>query len=260
MSALARWLDAARPIGLTHFRSTLAIESKDDGSPVTIADRAIESNLAQSIRTEFPEDGILGEEYGEHQGSSPWRWLLDPIDGTASFVRGMPLWGTLVGLEYRDAAGERSVVAGIADYPALDERLVAPSTRKAWWSSPAGRVPCRTSGCTDLRAASVSTTSTEYFRRAGRLRTWIRLGEACGELRGWSDCTALLLLATGRLDAVVEPVMHPWDVGPFAAILPAAGATWSAFDGRMHHSAGSVVTAATAELHRDLLITLAVIG
>jgi len=256
MEALARWLDAARPVGLRHFRAALTVECKDDGSPVTVADRAIERTLADSIRSAFPEDGLLGEEHGEHHGSNPWRWLLDPIDGTASFIRGMPLWGTLVGLEYRDAAGERTVVAGIADFPALGERLTAPSTREAWWSSPAGVVPCRTTACADLRTASVSTTSTEYFRRAGCMEAWARLGAASGSLRGWSDCVGLLLLATGRSDAVVDPVMHPWDVGPFAAILPAAGARWSGLDGRVHHLAGSLVASATPNLHMAILDAL----
>jgi len=256
MDALARWLDATRPIGMKHFKTALAVESKLGGSPVTVADRAIERSLADSIRSAFPDDGILGEEHGEHRGSSPWRWLLDPIDGTASFVRGMPLWGTLVGLEHHDASGVRSVVAGIADFPALDERLVAPSMEEAWWISPSGTVRCRTSTCTDLRQALVCTTSTEYFRRAGCLDAWGRLGLAAGSVRGWTDCSALLLLATGRIDAVVDPVMHPWDIGPFAAILPAAGACWSTLDGRTHHLAGSMVAAATPPLHGAILAAL----
>lgn len=255
MDALARWLDATRPIGMKHFRTALTVESKLDGSPVTVADRSIERSLADSIRSAFPDDGILGEEHGEHRGSSPWRWLLDPIDGTASFVRGMPLWGTLVGLEHHDASGCGPWSPGSRTSRHSTNGSLRPPRR--WrWVSPTGTVRCRTSSCTDLRLALVCTTSTEYFRRAGCLDAWGRLGLAAESVRGWSDCSALLLLATGRIDAVVEPVMHPWDIGPFAAILPAAGACWSTLDGRTHHLAGSMVAAATPPLHGAILAAL----
>jgi histidinol-phosphatase len=256
MEALGSWIKDTRTLAMAHFRKGVSVESKTDGSPVTEADRAIERLLAESIHASFPEDTLLGEEHGVRPGSSPWRWLVDPIDGTASFIRGIPLWGTLVGLEHCDDAGHRAVVAGIADFPALDEQLVAPSTEEAWWISPTGTIRCRTSSCTDLRQALVCTTSTEYFRRAGCLAAWERLGLAAGSVRGWSDCSALLLLATGRVDAVVDPVMHPWDIGPFAAILPASGASWSSLDGATHHLAGSLVTAATPALQRAVLEAL----
>jgi histidinol-phosphatase len=256
MEALGSWIKDTRTLAMAHFRKGVSVESKTDGSPVTEADRAIEQLLAESIHASFPEDALLGEEHGARPGTSAWRWLLDPIDGTASFIRGIPLWGTLVALEHCDDAGQRIVVAGIADFPALDERLVAPSTEEAWWISPTGTVRCRTSSCTDLRQALVCTTSTEYFQRAGCLGAWVRLGHAAGSVRGWSDCSSLLLLATGRVDAVVDPVMHPWDIGPFAAILPASGASWSSLDGATHHLAGSLVTAATPALQRALLEAL----
>jgi histidinol phosphatase-like enzyme (inositol monophosphatase family) len=253
---LTRWLDELRPVSLHWAAQRLKVESKSDGSPVTQADRAIESALRAKIRMHHPQDAILGEEHGDEPGTSGWRWIIDPIDGTASFIRGLPLWGTLIGLERRCQGGDPIVVAGVADYPALGERIEAPSPDAAWWTRADHRQRCHVAPPRSLRDATICTTGTEYFRTTNCLELWSRLGEASGSVRGWSDCTALLLLATGRVDAVVEPVMHPWDVGPFAAILPAAGATWSAFDGRTHHLAGSVVAATTPTLHGAILAAL----
>jgi len=245
---LTQWLDELRPVSLGWARQSLQIDTKSDGSPVTQADRAIEATLRHLIRIHHPTDAILGEEHGDEEGSSGFRWIIDPIDGTASFIRGIPLWGTLVGLEQHTDRGEPIVVAGVADYPALDERIEAPSRDTAWWTRSHERQRCRVAAPRSLHDATICTTGTEYFRRAGRMELWSRLGAASGSLRGWSDCSALLLLCTGRIDAVVEPVMHPWDIGPFAAILPACGAAWGSLDGRTTHRGGSLVAATTTEL------------
>jgi len=250
---LVRWLDELRSISLYWAGQPLQVDTKSDGSPVTQADRAIESVLRAKIRMHHPSDAILGEEHGDESGSSGWRWIIDPIDGTASFIRGIPLWGTLVGLEQRTSGGEPVVVAGIADYPALGERIEASSPDEAWWTRADHRQRCRVAPGRPLHAATICTTSAEYFRSSNRLDLWSRLGRAAGSLRGWSDCSALLLLCTGRVDAVVEPVMHPWDIGPFAAILPACGAVWTSLTGELTHLGGSVVAAASDELHSQLL-------
>lgn len=250
---LAQWLDELRQTSLHWAGQPLRVDTKSDGSPVTQADRAVEAALRDRIRMRYPKDAILGEEHGDEAGSSNWRWIIDPIDGTASFIRGLPLWGTLVGLEQRHRGGAPQVVAGIADYPALDERIEASSLEAAWWIRAGERQRCHVAPARPLQEAIVCTTGTEYFRRADRMRMWSRLGQASGSLRGWSDCTALLLLCTGRIDAAVEPVMHPWDIGPFGAILPASGAAWASLDGTQTHLDGSLAAASNPELLTQIL-------
>lgn len=252
VAALTQWMDMARRLSLDWFQQPLAIDTKADGSPVTEADRAVEKCLQASIRAAFPDDGILGEEADELPGTSPWRWIIDPVDGTASFVLGLPMWGTLVGLEHQTEDGVRSIVAGVADFPALGERVTAHSTEVALWTRGAQSIPCRVAPTQPLSRATVATTASSYFVRAGCLRAWQSLGNSCASVRGWNDCLGPLLLATGRVDAIIEPVMHPWDIGPFAAILTAAGAQWADLNGRRCHLGGSLAAATSAELLREL--------
>lgn len=252
-AALGAWMDEARSASMAWYHQPLDVQTKADGSPVTQADRAVEHLLRDRIHAAFPSDGLLGEEHGAEPGSNGWRWIIDPIDGTASFMRGIPLWGTLVALEFTEPGLQPRVVAGIADYPALDERIEAPSTTIAWWTRRGTRDRCHVAPARALADALVCTTGTEYFRQAGRLEAWERLGRRCRALRGWSDCSALLLLCTGRVDAVVEPVMHPWDIGPFAAALPASGASWTDLDGNPYLLAESLVASSSAPLQRALL-------
>src|SRR5207244_6466617 len=135
------------------------VEWKEDLSPVTAADRAGEAYLRETLLAAFPQDGFLGEEFGEKPGSSGFRWVIDPIDGTRSFVRGIPIWGTLVGLEYR---GEP--IAGIAEVPALGQTFRALRGEGAW----RGDRRIHVSGVSDLREATMFYTSLAWFRRAGR--------------------------------------------------------------------------------------------
>src|SRR5690606_16690957 len=123
---LARHIGA---VALQHYRSLLAVETKADGSPVTIADRDAESAAREWLATRFPDDGVLGEELGELVGTSGRRWIIDPIDGTKSFVRGVPLWGSLVAL----VEGER-VLAGAACFPAVNETIAAAPGEGCWWN------------------------------------------------------------------------------------------------------------------------------
>jgi len=213
------------------------IERKRDGSHVTIADREAERLIRDAIAARFPGDAILGEELGESGGtgappvspnggtgvppvSAPsFRWIIDPIDGTASFVHGVPLFGTLIGVEH---AGEP--VVGVIHMPALDEAVHAARAGGCWWTRP-GQQPVRTSvtATRTLKDALVLTTSLDYFKATGTMDAFTRLVGAAGSMRGWSDCYAYLLVATGRADAVVEPKVNAWDVAPMGIILPEAG-------------------------------------
>jgi histidinol-phosphatase len=252
--ALLRSLAAeAGSLCLDRFRrGGLAVELKPDASPVTEADRACERLLRERILAAFPDDGLLGEELGARPAASGFTWILDPIDGTVSFSRGVPLFGTLIAIEHAGGDGPR-VVAGACELPAMGERVWAAEGRGAWWERTGHEsVRARVSPVTRLADALVGTTGHEYFRRAGSLATLERLEEAAGRIRGWSDCYALALAATGRCDAVVEPWMNPWDSGPFPVIFAEAGGVFTDWNGRPDLRSRTAV-AANPLLHRELL-------
>lgn len=224
MQRLELALEAARAAGgvtLQFFQGDqLGTVNKADGSPVTEADKGAERVLREAIGEAFPGDAILGEEYGEAEGDSGYRWILDPIDGTVSFVHGVPLYGTLVGV----FKGDEPVV-GVVHMPALSETVYAAQRGGAWWIPGPGQDarPAGLSATKDLSEATLVTTGLEYFEQAGDPGAYTRVAGACKRLRGWSDCYAHVLLATARCDGVVEPVIKPWDIAPMACILGELG-------------------------------------
>lgn len=231
---MASALDFAREAGditLGYFGgSGFAVEQKLDGSEVTIADREAEECLRKLIEHAFPDDGILGEEFPEKPSASGWRWVLDPIDGTASFVRGVPLYGTLVACEY---AGATRV--GVIHMPVLGETVYACEGGGAWHIPGPGGEPrgARVSRVGSLASATLCTTSLDYFRQVGAESAMGVLLERAGMTRGWSDCYAHVLCVTGRVDVVVEPpVLKPWDIAPMQVIYPEAGGRVSDWLGR----------------------------
>ena len=222
----------AGAVALTHFRTTLTVETKGDGSPVTIADRAAEAAAREWLAAHFPEDGILGEEYGTREGMSGRRWMLDPIDGTKSFVRGVPLWGTLVAL----VEGER-VLAGAAYYPAVDECLVAAPGEGCWWNGRRAAV----STVSTLDEATVLITDDRTFPDAPQRAGWQRLAAAARIARGWGDCYGYLLVATGRAEVMVDPIMNPWDAACFQPIIEESGGVFTDLTGRRTAFGGQVI-------------------
>lgn len=212
---------------LGYFRAEgLVVETKGDASPVTIADRAAERLLREEIGARYPEDGILGEEHGIQPGA-PFRWILDPIDGTESFVRGVPLFGTLIGLEWDGAP-----VGGVLGLPALDEVLYAWRGRGAWQQQGSGRPrPARVSTVATMREALLTTTSASGFYEIGRGRLWSEMVARFGKTRGWSDCYAYALVATGRAEAAIDPQMHIWDCAALLPILEEAGGRFTDWSG-----------------------------
>lgn len=245
--------DRAASIALRHFQSaTLGVRSKSDSSPVTEADLEIESLLRDELAAAFPHDAVLGEEHGERPGTSGYRWVIDPIDGTISFASGVPLFGTLIGLEHGD-----EVVAGLCSMPALGERIWAARGEGTWWdrtlpSGESSRTRARVRHCARLADALVCTTGLEYFERSGREAALVAVARAAGRVRGWSDCYGGMLVATGRADAWFDPVMHPWDSGPFPVLLAEAGGVFTDWRGRADIRGGSAV-ACHAALHPELL-------
>ncbi len=228
---LAFALEIARQAGrhtLKYFRSdTLQVDLKNDASPVTVADREAELLLRERIVEKFPNDAILGEEFPERPGTSGYRWILDPIDGTKSFIHGVPLYGTMVGVEYQG----RSIV-GVVDLPPLDECVFAGQGEGCWQiigDSPPRRA--RVSQTSRLSEAMFVTSEVKSFAQRGRMDAYLSLQNASRLTRTWGDCFGYLLVATGRAELMVDPIMNVWDAAAIQPIIEEAGGTFTDWQG-----------------------------
>lgn len=242
-------MDLARltgDIALSHYRSNLVVETKADGSPVTAADRAAESAARAWVNRLFPADGILGEEFGEERPDAARRWVIDPIDGTKSFVRGVPLWGSLVAL----CEGER-VLAGSAYFPAVSEMLGAAPGEGCWWNGSS----CHVSLLSAVDGAMVMSTDDRFLDIPRRRDGWERVSMAARVSRTWGDCFGYLLVATGRAEGMFDPILSPWDAAALMPIIEEAGGVFSDWEGRRTAFGGSAIAtnAALAEPLRALL-------
>jgi histidinol-phosphatase len=198
-------------------------EFKADDTPVTVADREAERLIRDRISARFPTHAVIGEEYGAEEGADPdYRWIVDPIDGTKSFVRGVPLYGVLIGLEI-DGVCE----VGAAYFPALDEMVCAASGEGCFRNGRRTRV----SATRTLAQGMAAFTDAASFEAHGRAEAWQRLLSTAGASRGWSDAYGHALVATGRVDLMLDPVMNSWDCGPFPPILREAGGYFGDWSG-----------------------------
>ena len=212
----------AGDVALSHYRTAIMVETKGDGSPVTIADRESEQAARDWIAQRFPRDGILGEEFGSREGTSGRRWLLDPIDGTKSFVRGVPLWGTLIAV----AEGDR-VLAGCAYFPAVNEIIAAAPGEGCWWNGRRASV----NAMSTLASATALVTDDRTFTDARQRASWNALANAVAISRSWGDCFGYLLVATGRAEVMVDPIINPWDAACFLPIIEEAGGVFTSLGG-----------------------------
>jgi histidinol-phosphatase len=219
---------------LRWFQASPEVEWKRDSTPVTAADRESERILMALLSKEFPGDAFLGEETGARPGSSGWRWIVDPLDGTKSFIQGVPLYGVLVGLE--EPGGE--LVGGVACLPALGELVTA---ARGGGCRVNGR-RARVSGIGSLAEACVSFTSLDTFEESSRLGTLESLGKRCRILRGWGDCYGHLLVATGRAEIMLDPVLAEWDCAALIPILEEAGGTFTDWNWRRTSRGGSGIS------------------
>jgi histidinol phosphatase-like enzyme (inositol monophosphatase family) len=232
LAAAAELARLTGAVALQHYRSALDVERKADGSPVTAADRAAEQAARAWVRERFPADGVLGEEFGEERAGARRRWIIDPIDGTKSFVRGVPLWGSLVAL-----CEGKTVLAGAACFPAVDELVVAAPGAGCWWN---GR-RCAVSSVNDLSGATAITTDERFRTHAGRRAAWARLGARVDVARSWGDCFGYLLVATGRAEIMCDPELSPWDAAALQPIIVEAGGTFTDWSGRATAFGGSAI-------------------
>ena len=242
--AIAAVKSAGR-ITLEYFRGDLEVERKADASPVTIADRRAEEHLRATLAEAFPDDGILGEEFGTHEGRSGRRWIIDPIDGTQSFIRGVPLYGVLLGLEDRG----RCVVGAVA-FPALGETYWAGQGAGAFLDGAAIHV----SGVTSLAEATLLTSDAKPEHYDEHYAGYERLLRRSARQRGWGDCYGYALVARGAADVMVDPKLNPWDIAALIPILEEAGGVFFDWSGQSRIDGGSGIGAPRAL--RDEILSL----
>lgn len=212
----------AGKVTLEYFGTELNVDRKSDRSPVTIADQKAEERLRDLISEQFPDHGIVGEEFGEESGETMYRWIVDPIDGTRSFIRGVPLYGVLVALEH-----QRDAILGVIHHPVLKETLRAAKACGCEWN---GR-PARVSEIEDLSDAMVLTTDTgAVFRRHPAFAE--RLLGGPSRHRTWGDCYGYTLVATGRAEVMMDPKMAIWDSAALKPVIEEAGGVYTDWSGR----------------------------
>jgi len=217
-----------------HFKGSFVTERKADRSFVTIADREAERSLRANIERTYPQDGVLGEEEGEKIGTSPRRWIIDPVDGTYSFVHGVPLYAVLIGLEIYDES-----VLGVVNLPALNELVYAARGLGCFWNGEAARVSATKSLSEALLLATDFGTAEQYgFGRAADA-----LQRKVNARRTWGDAYGHVLVATGRADIMLDPVMNVWDCAALSPIVEEAGGTFTDWQGvRTIHGGNAVST------------------
>ncbi len=238
--------DLADTETLRRFRAPdLRTETKADKSPVTEADRAAEQTIRQHLATARPGDAVIGEEYGS-EGGGRRRWIVDPIDGTQNYVRGVPVWATLLALEE-----DGELVLGFVSAPALGRR---------WWATRGGGAyadgrPIRVSAVADLSTAFLSYASLGGWEAAGRLDAFLGLTRACARTRAFGDFWSHLLVAEGVVDLAAEPVVSLWDLAALQVIVEEAGGRFTDLSGVARPDGGSAVTT-NGLLHDQVLALL----
>jgi histidinol-phosphatase len=222
------------------------VETKPDLTPVTEADRAVEDALRERIDRDCPDDGVLGEELGDRAGDGERRWIIDPIDGTNNYVRGVPVWATLIALERR---GQLEV--GVVSAPALGARWWASRGKGAYADGRAIRV----SQVKSLDDAHLCYDSIPAFDEHGLTDRFLRLARRCWRTRAFGDFWQHVLVAEGAVDVAIEPAVNLWDLAPLLVIVEEAGGRLTDLAGEASASGGSVVTT-NGLLHDEVLAAL----
>jgi histidinol phosphatase-like enzyme (inositol monophosphatase family) len=245
--ALAR---EAGEIALRHYQGELRVEAKPDASPVTIADKQCERFLRERIGAAFPAHGITGEEFGSINSQSATRWWLDPIDGTQSFIRGTPLWGIMIGLE---EGGEATL--GVVHFPALRETVWAAKGAGAWWWPPQQeKRPARVSAVAQIEEATLLVTDPRGFTVPGFQGHYEKLRARAKFERSWGDCYGHCLVATGRAEIMLDPVLNPWDACALLPILEEAGGRFVDWKGQRTIRGGNAISSNAALFQETLRV------
>ena len=238
---------------LPFFRTAIAAEDKSAGGifdPVTEADRAGEAVMRQLIKRHFPTHGIVGEEFGNEREDAEYVWVLDPIDGTRAFIAGLPLWGTLIGLQRRGVP-----VFGMMHQPFMAERFWGDGGGASYRSGAKAQQPLRTRRCGSLSDALISTTSPFLFAPE-QGEAYRRLEREAKLARYGYDCYAYCMLAAGYIDLVVESGLKPFDIVALIPVIEGAGGVVTSWDGGSAAQGGSVIAAGDRRLHEAALAFL----
>jgi histidinol phosphatase-like enzyme (inositol monophosphatase family) len=253
---MARRLELAVTAGKEAGRLTLRyfqhdnfqVERKSDASPVTIADRSAEQLLRDRIAAGFASDGILGEEFGVVKGTSGFTWILDPIDGTKSFISGVPLYGTMVGIEHDGVA-----LAGLIYIPGLNEGVYASAGQGTWhFRGDDTPIRCRVSPKKSLADGLFLTSQADSFAKRGAAAAYEALEKTAYITRTWGDCYGYLLVATGRAELMVDPIMNVWDAAAVQPIIEEAGGQFTDWQGTATIHSGEAI-ATNGLIHAEIL-------
>lgn len=224
----------------------LAVETKGDLSPVTAADRGAEELMRGLIAKKFPAHGIIGEEFGSERADAEFVWVLDPIDGTKSFITGVPLWGTLIALLHRGQP-----ILGVINQPVLGQFMLGDGT-----STTLNGRPVRCRATTRIEDSTLLTSDTLNLARYQNGPACDRLLARAKLVRTWGDCYGYLLVAAGWADVSLDPIMNPWDIAALVPIIRGSGGTISDWQGGAAYPADSTIAAATPTLHAQVVATL----
>jgi len=240
-SVISEVCEISREISIRYFKksaSELALQSKSDASPVTIADLTIEEKIRKLITDKFPEHGIVGEEQGVFNENAEWIWTVDPIDGTKSFITGVPLFTTLLALSYQG-----NPVAGLIYQPILDE-LVWGDNQTTFFNGKQAQMRSQSK----LADATLLTTDIVHIGEYHSFKNFEALMQKTRFTRTWGDGYGYLLLATGNADIMIDPVMNPWDLLALIPVIQGAGGVITSWDGQLATNGKSIV-AASRDLH-----------
>ncbi|HKJ01698.1 MAG TPA: inositol monophosphatase family protein [Longimicrobiales bacterium] len=242
-------VELARSAGdhtLGYYGHLVDYDAKGDGSPVTRADREAEQLIRKHLALRYPDHAVLGEEFGETNQGARVRWILDPIDATLSFMRGVPLYGVLIGVEV-----DEEPAVGVCHFPPLRETVAAGVGLGCTWNGK----PCRVSPVDKLDDAVVLTTDLRTIETSARDPGWSDLVARARIARTWGDCYGHALVATGRAEVMVDPIMNVWDCAPFLPILTEAGGRFTSREGVATIHGGSAI-ASNGVLHDEVLRVL----
>lgn len=238
----------AGDVALRFFGTGVAVETKGDGSPVTVADKSAEHEAREWIAARFPGDAVLGEEYGFSGNARQRRWFIDPIDGTKTFVRGVPLWGTMIAVAQDDL-----VIAGAIYCPAVGELVAAAVGCGCWWNG----ARCQVSEVATLSDATILVTDARFPYNPARADRWRALGSQVAVARTWGDCYGYVQVATGRAELMVDDKLSPWDAASLIPIIREAGGVYTDWRGG-HEVDGGDGVASNALLSKPLRDALGV--
>ena len=243
--------DRAGAVILPHFRTEQAVDHKGGGlfDPVTAADRNAEAAIREKIAEAFPGHGIRGEEFGATAGKTEYCWVIDPIDGTRSFILGLPIWGTLIGLTRAEVP-----LLGVMDQPFTGERFWS-GEREAFFRRDGSTKTIRTRACADLGQALLATTSTDYFTPEDD-KGFAVLTDAVRLRRFGGDCYNYCLLAMGHIDLVAEAGLQPHDIVPLIPIVERAGGVVTTWEGGDPRGGGRILAAGDKRLHEAAVALL----